>query len=211
MSSSDVRYPPSHTPATPPVVTPHYGSSLPSPADDGQMKGKFSVQPKSCLTLHGILTIVTIVAFVCVIISAGVVTRAQSRDLDYQASAYGLKTAKVSAFNTRNAVLTFAVIGLILALADAILYLTNLISMIPPMAQRIFSIVMLVLALVLLILGCCAAAWQKKMTDVAKVAPVAHKGAAGSASFFLFLAMIAIIVNYVLLLISPHNTDPPMS
>jgi hypothetical protein len=47
--------------------------------------------------------------------------------------------AKVSAYNTRNAVLAFAVLGLILILADTILQMTKLINRLPPIFDLIVS------------------------------------------------------------------------
>lgn len=67
MSSTDIRYPAASGGAgssSPPIVTPHYTSNLPSPPADTE-----SGRPTRCATglrflttIHGILTIITIVS-----------------------------------------------------------------------------------------------------------------------------------------------------
>ncbi len=73
---------------------------------------------------------------VCVIISAGVANRGNCQLAD-TLNAY--TNAKVSAYNTRNAVLTFAILGLILILADTILHMTKLINRLPARFDLIVS------------------------------------------------------------------------
>lgn len=51
----------------------------------------------------------------------------------------GTTNAKVSAFHTRNAVLVFAVFGLILILIDTILYVTRLILRLPIIFDSVVS------------------------------------------------------------------------
>ncbi|CAF1112885.1 unnamed protein product, partial [Didymodactylos carnosus] len=199
----------------PSAVSPHYGTSLPNPpADDGPEARKGFLNLGWFKTLNGILTIVTIIALTCVIISAGVSNRHDGYFVNSYAKSQKIKTARVDVDNTRNSVLTFAIIGLILVLADLIIHVFNLIARLPAQTERIFSIVMLVFAAILLILGCCAAAWEKKMDDVSKVAKtnqtgfkLKHKGAPAAAAFFLFAAMLSIIGDHVSRLI--RRQDPP--
>jgi len=115
---------------------------------------------------------------------------------------YFFSSVRLSAFNTRNAVITFAVFGLVLILIDTALYVTAFIKRLPNNFEFVFMIIMFVLAGIYFILGCCAAAWEKKMSDTLG-SLVQHKGAAGAASFFLFFAMLAIILDYVLRLVRP--------
>ena len=51
-----------------------------------------------------------------------------------------MTNVKVSAFNTRNAVLVFAVFGLILILVDTILHATKLINRLPAIFDTIVSV-----------------------------------------------------------------------
>ena len=64
MSSSDIRYPANSGSASPPVVTPHYGSSLPTPATDiaSARKTRCVTGPAFFRSIHGILNIVIIVS-----------------------------------------------------------------------------------------------------------------------------------------------------
>jgi len=81
--------------------------------------------------------------------------------------------------------------------------MTRLINRLPAMFDVAFIILMFVLAGIYLILGCCAAAWEQKMRDTLDPMNEYYKrGAAASAAFWLFIAMIAIIVNFVLRFIS---------
>jgi len=214
-----VRYPQNPMGSPPSAVSPHYGTSLPNPADDGPDASKTFLNLRWFKTLNGILTIVTIIALTCVVISAGVSNRHDGYFVNKYANVLKIKTARVDVDNTRNAVLTFAIIGLILVLADLIVHVFNLIARLPAKTERIFSIVMLVFAGILLILGCCAAAWEKKMDDVSRIAnsnqtvvpqgfKLKHKGAAASAAFFLFVAMLSIIGDHVSRLIA--RQEPPM-
>ena len=65
------------------------------------------------------------VALICVLISAGVAGRDQSKAADYSPV---LTRARVSAFHTRNAVLVFASFGLFLIFLDTLLHVTKLIN-----------------------------------------------------------------------------------
>ncbi len=67
-------------------------------------------------------------AIVCVLISAGVANNQNGQDADALSF---MSNAKVSAFNTRNAVLVFAVFGLVFILIDTILHATRLINRLP--------------------------------------------------------------------------------
>jgi hypothetical protein len=71
-----------------------------------------------------------------VIISAGVASRSNCQAADDMG---GMTNARVSAFHTRNAVLTFAILGLILMLADTILHVTKLINRLPSSFDTIVS------------------------------------------------------------------------
>ena len=51
----------------------------------------------------------------------------------------GFSKVKVSAFNTRNAVLAFAVIGIVLIILDTILHMTRLINRMPAIFDLIVS------------------------------------------------------------------------
>lgn len=203
MSTSDVRYPAAAAasgPAAPNFGAP-YESSLPNqPGDiENARQTRCATGVRFLTTIHGILNIITIVALVCVIISAGVADAQNGRDADN--SKFSSK-AKVSAFHTRNAVLVFAVFGLLLVLIDTILHVTRLINRCPAVFDLAFIVVMLVLAVIYFILGCCSAGWEQKMRDtVGREGTLKRKGAAGSAAFWLFFAMIAIIVGYVLRLV----------
>ncbi|CAF0876648.1 unnamed protein product [Didymodactylos carnosus] len=138
MSQTDVRYPPNPTGSSSPVVSPQYGSSIPNPpVDDGPVRSKMSLNPSWFKTIHGILTVVTIIALTCVIISAGVAKRQDCSAVDTYAHNAKLNTTSVSAVHTRNAVLTFAIIGLILALADLIVRLFSLNTMYPSRIELI--------------------------------------------------------------------------
>ena len=70
------------------------------------------------------------------IISAGVVDTDSTKLADEWGWA---SKAKVSAFNTRNAALAFAVIGLILIITDTILQMTRLINRLPAIFDIIVS------------------------------------------------------------------------
>jgi hypothetical protein len=63
-----------------------------------------------------------------VIISAGVENRQDCINAD---NSMNPTSAKVSAFHTRNAVLVFAIFGLILILFDTIVHMTRLINRFP--------------------------------------------------------------------------------
>ncbi|CAF1417718.1 unnamed protein product [Rotaria sordida] len=209
MSSTDIRYPneTNISGSSPPVVTPHYNSTLPNPPNDPA-----SSRPTRCATgvrffttIHGILNIIIFVALICVIISAGAADK--GRIVDGFSS---FSKAKVSAFHTRNADLAFAVIGLILIIIDTVLHAGRFIYRLPTIFDTAFIFAMLVLAFIYLILGCCSAAWEKKVRDVGKIQYIPHKGAAASASFFLFVAMIAVIINFLLRLFNrPPQTYNP--
>ncbi|UJR15237.1 hypothetical protein I4U23_002192 [Adineta vaga] len=210
MSTSDLRYPAASggDNSAPPIVTPHYASSLPNPPSDppNGRQTRCATGIRFLTTIHGILNIIILVAIVCVIISAGVADNQNGKDADDSEHS---SNAKVSAFHTRNAVLVFAVFGLILILLDTILHVTKLIYRLPPIFDTIFIIVMLVLAVIFFILGCCAAAWEKKMRDTLEdLGVLKRKGAAASAAFFLFVAMIAMIIDFVLRL---FNRAPSQS
>jgi len=71
---------------------------------------------------------------VCVLISAGVTDRQNTKDADAFSSA---SKAKVSAFHTRNAVLVFAVFGLFLILVDTILHVTSFVNRLPFIFHKI--------------------------------------------------------------------------
>jgi len=193
--------------SSPPAVTPHYGSTSP-----GASKESETDRPTRCATgvsfirtIPGILNIAIIVALVCVIICAGVASGLNCKMADNS----NLPThAKVSAYNTRNAVLAFAIIGLILILVDTILQMTSLINRLPAIFDIIFIITMLVLAGIFFILGCCAAAWEQKMNDtVKKTGKYVHPGAAGAASFFLFVTMLAVIADFLIRLLRPASRN----
>jgi hypothetical protein len=83
------------------------------------------------------------VALICVLISAGISDRDDGERAD---SGFFPSAAKVSAVHTRNAVLVFAIIGLILIMTDTILYMTNLIRHVPKMSQ--FQSIVSVLSLI---------------------------------------------------------------
>lgn len=212
MSSTDVRYPAASNPgsSSPPVITPSYASQLPDPpgAYDSVRYSRCATGPRFLTTIHGILNIIIIVALVCVLISAGVANRQNTRDADN--SSYTSK-AKVSAFHTRNAVLVFASFGLIFILLDTILHVTSLVNRLPNIFHKIFIIVMIVMGVIYFILACCSAAWEQKMRDtVEKEGIYQRKGAAASASFFLFVAMIAQLTNFIIrLIIKPSQNFTP--
>ncbi|CAF1131476.1 unnamed protein product [Rotaria sordida] len=153
-------------------------------------------------SIYGILNVITIVALVGALISAGLASSGDARLAD---SLPNFSKAKVSAFHTRNAVLVFASAGLFLILVDTILQMTGLIKRLPVQFDSIFTIIMFVVAAIFLILGCCAAAWGKKMNDspIARMSSVRNTAAAAITAIFLFIAMIAIIINFVLRLIRP--------
>ncbi|CAF2733237.1 unnamed protein product [Rotaria sp. Silwood2] len=202
MSTSDVRYPidSNVNTSSPPVVTPHYNSTLPNPPNDPA-----SSRPTRCATgmrffttIHGILNIIILIALICVIISAAAAD--DGRTVDALA---GDSKAKVSAFHTRNAVLVFAVMGIFLMILDTVLHASRLIYRFPTVFDLMFIIIMLVFAVIYLILGCCSAAWEQKVRDASDPPGfIHHKGAAGSAAFFLFVSMIAIAVDFALRLIN---------
>ncbi|CAF3600948.1 unnamed protein product [Rotaria sp. Silwood1] len=202
MSSTDVRYPNESNvgASSPPVVTPHYNSTLPNPPNDPS-----STRPTRCATgvrffttIHGILNIIILIALICVIISAGVADNGRIADTFASNS-----KAKVSAFHTRNAVLVFASFGLVLIIVDTILHVSSLIYRLPTAFDLIFIIIMLVFAFIYLILGCCSAAWEQKVRDVPdSYNIIRHKGAAASAAFFLFVAMIVVAIDFALRLIN---------
>jgi hypothetical protein len=64
MSSTDVRYPAAEGRASPPIVTPHYGSSLPNAANDieSARNTRCATGVRFIQTLYGILNIVIIVS-----------------------------------------------------------------------------------------------------------------------------------------------------
>ncbi|CAF0764192.1 unnamed protein product [Adineta steineri] len=212
MSTSDLRYPAatSGDNSAPPIVTPHYSSSLPnSPGDiENSRHTRCATGIRFVKTIHGILNIIILVCIICILISAGVASNQDGKNADNSPLH---SSAKVNAVATRNAVLVFAVFGLILILIDTILHMTKLIYRLPPLFDTVFIIIMLVLAGIYLILGCCAAAWEKKMDDtVGKTGGLHHRGAAAAAAFFIFVAMIAIIIDYALRLFSkPSQTYNP--
>lgn len=157
MSSTDVRYPAASGGAgssSPPIVTPHYTSTLPSPPVDTESgrRTRCATGIRFLTTIHGLLNIFTIVssalswmtfdewlfqiALACVIISAGVADRQSTIDADDSGVP---TTGKVSAFHTRNAVLVFSIFGLFLVLFDTILHVTRLINRFPPVFDMIVS------------------------------------------------------------------------
>lgn len=73
---------------------------------------------------------------ICIIIAAGVVEVNATKDADNRG---GYSKVKVSAYNTRNAVIAFAVIGFILIIVDTILHMTRLINRLPPIFDLIVS------------------------------------------------------------------------
>ncbi|CAF2920605.1 unnamed protein product [Rotaria sp. Silwood2] len=159
-------------------------------------------------SIYGILNLIIIIALACVLISAGLASSDDARLAD---NLSGLSNAKVSAFHTRNAVLVFASVGLFLILVDTILQITGLIKRLPKQFDFIFGIIMFVVAAIFLILGCCAAAWAKKMSDssVGNLSTTRNTAAAAVAAIFLFIAMVATIINFVLRWIRPigHDND----
>ncbi len=72
----------------------------------------------------------------CVIISAGVADSQNGRQAD---SSKHPTSVKVSAYHTRNAVLVFAIFGLILILIDTVLHMTALINRLPANFDLIVS------------------------------------------------------------------------
>ncbi len=64
MSSTDVRYPAAEGRVSPPIVTPHYGSSLPNPPTDIEdaRRTRCATGIKFLTSLHGILNIILIVS-----------------------------------------------------------------------------------------------------------------------------------------------------
>lgn len=70
------------------------------------------------------------------IITAGVVAVDATKLADHLSDA---SKVKVSAYNTRNAVLAFAVIGLILIIVDTVLHMTRLINRLPAIFDTIVS------------------------------------------------------------------------
>jgi len=202
MSNLDTRNPAGMGSPAPPIVTPHYGASPGNPSDIEGARNTRCITGFGFITsIHGILNIVIIVAVVCVLISAGVANNQDGKAADDLSF---MTNAKVSAFHTRNAVLVFAVFVLVLILADTILHITGIINRLPAIFDLAFIIIMLVLGGIYFILGCCAAAWEQKMRDTLGVQnKLMRPGAAASASFFLFVAMIAIFINFILRLVRP--------
>ncbi|CAF3446822.1 unnamed protein product [Rotaria socialis] len=212
MSTTDLRYPAESNPPSSSKAqdAPYYSVPLPVPPNDPQ-----NVRPTRCVTglrflttIHGILNIVIFVALICVIISAGVSDDGKAIDNSGKES-----SAAVSTFHTRNAVLVFSAAGLFFIVLDTILNVSRLVYHFPAICDLAFIIVMLVLAVVYLILGCCAAVWEQKARDTLGVAGVLqHKGAAASAAFFLFVAMVATAIDFGLrLAIKPQQRYNPSS
>ncbi|CAF1601851.1 unnamed protein product [Rotaria sp. Silwood1] len=186
------------------AAPPSYETSSPNTTTrfKNTLKQRRDVCIRFFLSIYGILNIVIIIALVCVLISAGIASSDDARTADHLS---GLSSTKVSAFHTRNAILVFASVGLLLILVDTFLQITGLIKRLPKQFDLIFTLIMLVLAAIFLILGCCSAAWGKKMSD-ASIGPVNvvwNTGCAAAAAAFLFVAMIATIMNFVLRLIRP--------
>ena len=70
------------------------------------------------------------------LISAGASNRDDGRAADESSIP---SKGKVSAFHTRNAVIVFAIFGLVLVLVDSILYITRLILRLPDKFELIVS------------------------------------------------------------------------
>ena len=66
MNSPDIRNPPAGS-SSPPVVTPHYTSSLPNPPGDSESsrQTRCVTGPRFIGTIHGILNIIIIVSRLC--------------------------------------------------------------------------------------------------------------------------------------------------
>ncbi|CAF3796157.1 unnamed protein product [Adineta steineri] len=147
-------------------------------------------------SLHGILDIVIFIVVIVILICADMNSSADVHDADIL---YPMTDIEISATQTKGAVIAFAVFGLLLILVDSILYISNWIYRLSAKFDLTFNIIMLVLAFVYLILGCIAAAWEKKMDDtLGKIGRAKHSGAAAVTSFFLFVATIVIAVNFIL-------------
>ncbi|CAF3385772.1 unnamed protein product [Rotaria socialis] len=207
MSTIDVENHGENVPPSSPIQSSRYETYASKPVN--QVKSFVGAKCTTVVaffrTIYGILNLVAI-ALVCVLISAGLANSDTTRLTDGLA---GLSSVKISAYDTRNSILAFAVIVLFLVLVDIIVYTTGVIKRLPKIFDLIFMITMFVMAVVLLILGCCSSAWAKKGYDT-KVGGGSSWGniaAAVASAIFLFIAMIAIIANYVLRIFRPIQRD----
>ncbi|UJR13236.1 hypothetical protein I4U23_000258 [Adineta vaga] len=153
-------------------------------------------------TKYGLLNILTLISLICILITAGIPDYGYAKVADQNSSA---SSVEISAVSTRNSIIAFAVLGLILMIIDTILYVFKLIYRLPTKFDLIFIIVMLIFSAIYFILACCAAAWAEKLNNtVYENDSVNHKGAAAAASFFLFVATGVILANFILRLVRPE-------
>jgi hypothetical protein len=204
MHDPDLRYPADSNPSAPPAATPHYDSSVASRTNKfrSAIHDRYIASVRFIITIQGILNIIVILALASVLISACLSSSDSARIADNLSV---FSNAKVSAFHTRNAVIVFAAIGLAVILVDTIIRMTPLMHRFPPIFHFVYNIVLLVIAAIYLILGCCSAAWAKKMSDttVGAGGQLQRTSAPIAASFFLFVAMIALIIIGILRFIRP--------
>ncbi|CAF0942811.1 unnamed protein product [Adineta ricciae] len=153
-------------------------------------------------TLFGLLNLIIIISCICILATAGVASKADCELADLLSFQ---SPVQVSAVHTRNAIIVFAVFGLLLILIDSILYITKLIFRLSVKFDLAFSIVMIIFGGIYFILACCAAAWEKKLGDtVGVVSKVQHKGAPAAASFFLFVTTGFVLTSFILRLVRPE-------
>ncbi|UJR31443.1 hypothetical protein I4U23_018936 [Adineta vaga] len=153
-------------------------------------------------TKYGLLNILTLISLICILITAGTSDKGDSKKADILSF---MSNVEINAVSTRNSIIAFAVLGLILMVIDTILYVFKLIYRLSAKFDLIFIIVMLIFGVIYFILACCAAAWEKKLNDtVGKIGTVKYKGAPAAASFFLFVTTGVILANFILRLIRPE-------
>ncbi|CAF2082144.1 unnamed protein product [Rotaria magnacalcarata] len=207
MSNIGVENHTENVPPSSPIHSSRYETYASNPANQVKsiVTARFTTVVGFFRTIYGILNVV-IIALVCVLISAGLADSNTARLTD--GLGY-ISNVKISVYHTRNSILAFAVIVLLLVLVDTILYATGFIKRLPKIFDLIFMITMFVMAAVLLILGCCSSAWAKKGYDT-KVGVGSAWGniaAAIASAIFLFIAMIAIIANYAIRICRPLQRD----